>query len=233
MPLPSPTLPQLGVAPWRLSGVVYSALLNDPQQLADLGDAVHQPPYKAPPRHPVLAVRPRNTLAGDGDAIAVPASVGLVRTGASLGLVIGQVACRVPVSEAMAVVAGYLVANDLSLPLPGPGSHYRPAARQMMRDGFCPLGAQVVPAGAVPDPDALQIRLLLDGQPAWQGSTAGRVRGVAQLVSDVSEFMTLQPGDVLLLGIGAGAPLARIGQSMAVHIAGIGQLHNSLVAEAA
>jgi 5-oxopent-3-ene-1,2,5-tricarboxylate decarboxylase/2-hydroxyhepta-2,4-diene-1,7-dioate isomerase len=77
------------------------------------------------------------------------------------------------------------------------------------------------------------VRLLVDGQPAWTGSTAGRVRGVAQLLADVSDFMTLQPGDVLLLGIDADAPTARIGQTLTVEIDGIGGLTNTLVAEAA
>lgn len=230
MQLPSSSLPRIGVAPWRLSGVVCAALLNDPRQIAALGDAVHQAPHKAPPAHPVLAMRPRNTWAADGDAIAVPADPGLVRTGAGLGIVIGTACSAVPVAQALDHVAGYLVANDLSLPI---ASHYRPNARLMARDGFCPLGANVVPATDVADPDALAVRLLIDGRPAWQGSTGGRTRGVARLVSDVSGFMTLQPGDVLLLGIDADAPTARIGQTMTVEIDGIGRLHNTLVAEAA
>jgi len=219
----------LSVPPYRLSGAVYSALLNDPQQLQALGDAVHQPPYKAPPRAPVLAVRPRNALAGDGDTIAVPAGHGALRTGAGLGIVIGRSACRVAEADALSMVAGYLVSNDLSLPL---ASHYRPAVRQMARDGFCPLGA-AVPAAQVADPDALAITLALDGQPIWQAHTGGRVRGVAALLSAVTGFMTLQPGDVLLLGISADAPLACAGQRMTVTIAGVGTLHNTLVAEAA
>lgn len=230
MQLPSSLLPRIGVAPWRLSGVVCTTLLNDPRQLAALGDAVHQAPHKAPPAHPVLAMRPRNTLAGDGDAIAVPADPGVVRTGACLGIVIGAACSGVPLARALDHVAGYLVANDLSLPI---ASHYRPNARLMARDGFCPLGATVVPATDVADPDVLAVCLLIDGQPAWQGTTAGRARGVARLVSDVSDFMTLQPGDVLLLGIAADAPTAHIGQAMTVEIAGIGRLHNTLVAEAA
>jgi 5-oxopent-3-ene-1,2,5-tricarboxylate decarboxylase/2-hydroxyhepta-2,4-diene-1,7-dioate isomerase len=143
--------------------------------------------------------------------------------------VIGRACCAVPAAYALAHVAGYLVANDLSLPV---NSHYRPNTRLMARDGFCPLGA-AVPASAVADPDALAVRLLVDGQPAWTGSTAGRVRGVAQLLADVSDFMTLQPGDVLLLGIDADAPTARIGQTLTVEIDGIGGLTNTLVAEAA
>ncbi len=128
-------------------------------------------------------------------------------------------------------IAGYLVANDLCLPMPGVTSHYRPAVRQMARDGFCPLGPVVTPAAAVPHPDDLAITLLVDDQPVWQGRTSGRVRGVARLLSDVSAFLTLHPGDVLLLGIPADAPLALPGQALAVTIDGLGTLHNTLVAE--
>lgn len=220
IPLPMP----------RLSGVVYSALLNDPRQLQELGDAVTRPPYKGAPQHPVLAVRPRNTLAADGHTIAVPSEG--VRTGASVGLVIGRSACRVAPTDARAYIAGYLVANDLCLPMRGDARHYRPAARQMARDGFCPLGTPV-PAAAVADPDDLGITLLLDGHPAWTGRTAGRVRNVARLLCDVTDFMTLQPGDVLLLGIAADAPLALPGQTMLATIDGLGSLCNRLVAEAA
>lgn len=226
MPL---TIPCFDAPPHRLSGVVYSALLNDPQQVLLLGDAVHQPPYKAPPVHPVMAVRPRNALAGDGQAIAVPP--GGVRTGPGLGIVIGRTTCNVAEADALAHIAGYLVANDLCLPMPGITSHYRPAVRQMARDGFCPLGPLVTPAAAVPHPDDLAITLRVNGLPAWQGRTGGRVRGVARLLSDVSAFMTLQPGDVLLLGITADAPLALPGQALAVAIDGLGTLHNTLVAE--
>jgi len=227
--MPTSTTPHAAPLP-RLSGVVYSALLNDPRQLLDLGDAAHRPPYKAPPLHPVLAVRPRNTLVGDGQAIAVPADG--VRTGASLGLVIGRTACRVAEADAHAHIAGYLLANDLCLPMQGDARHYRPAARQMARDGFCPLGTPV-PAASVAHPDDLQIRLQIDGQPVWTTRTAGRVRSVARLLSDVTDFMTLQPGDVLLLGISASAPIALPGQTMVVAIDGLGQLRNTLVQEAA
>ena len=58
--------PLLDVPPYRLSGTVVGALLNHPGELAALGSAVHQPPYKAPPTAPVLTVRPRNTLCGPG-----------------------------------------------------------------------------------------------------------------------------------------------------------------------
>ena len=217
-------------SPFRLSGVVYAALLNHTPQWAALGNASHQAPYNAPPQAPVLAVKPRNTLAADGHVVVVPAGHPALATGASLGLVIGRTACHVPLASALGVVAGYLVANTLSLPV---SSHYRPSVRLQARDGFCPLGPQVVAAAQVPAPDDLAVTVQIDGVTAWQGSTGQRVRNVAQLIADVTEFMTLQPGDVLLLGVAADAPLARAGQRVSVTISGIGTLSNTLVAEAA
>jgi 5-oxopent-3-ene-1,2,5-tricarboxylate decarboxylase/2-hydroxyhepta-2,4-diene-1,7-dioate isomerase len=217
----------------RLSGVVVGALLNDPAELQALGEAVHQPPHKAPPVAPVLEVKPRHTLAADGAAVSVPAGAPALQVGASLGIVIGRAACRVPAGDAMRHVAGFLVAADFSLPLPG---HYRPSVRLKARDGFCPIGPAVVPAAAVPEPDDLAVEVAVDGAVVHRHRTGARVRGVARLVADVSEFMTLGPGDVLLLGRGHGTdglPLARAGQQVRVTIGGVGTLLCRLVAEAA
>lgn len=220
------SLPGLDVPPFRLSGVVVGALLNEPAQLAALGDAAHQPPHKAPPRAPVLEVKPRHTLAGDGAALVVPAGEAALEIGASLAIVIGRTACRIAAADALACVAGYLIAADVSLPL---AAHYRPSVRLKARDGFCPLGPRVVPASQLADPDALAIEVRIDGELAHRHTTAGRVRGVAALIADVSEFMTLNPGDVLLLGRAHGVPQARAGQAVAITIGGIGTLHCRVV----
>lgn len=226
----SPAPREIEVPPYRYSGTVVGALLNDPAQLAALGDAVTRPPHKAPPQAPVLEVKPRHTWAWDGDTVAVPADPGVVTVGASLGIVIGRSACRVPVAQARSVVSGYVLVADLSLPLDG---HYRPAVRLKARDGFCVRASTVVPASAVPQPDGLAVMLALDGRTVWTGSTAGRTRGVEQLVAEVSDIMSLQPGDVLLLGIAHGAPLARAGQSVQITMAGLGALAFQLAPEAA
>ena len=223
----SATHPCFAFAPYRLSGVVYGVLLNDAVEVAALGDALHQPPYKAPPQAPVLQLKPRNTVAGEGDSIVVPVGVDALSIGATLGIVIGRTACRVAVAQALDFISGYTLVNDVSVPVP---NHYRPSVRLRARDGFCPIGSMVVPAREVADADALAVVVHIDGHVAQRSSTAGRIRPVAQLLADVTEFMTLRPGDLLLLGAAANAPLARAGQMVSIQIDGLGRLTNHLVA---
>lgn len=225
--MPSPCSLDLDFAPWRLSGLVVGTLLNDPAAIAALGAAVNAPPYKAPPQAPVLYLKPGNTLAGDGAAVAVPGDAGRLEIGASLGIVISRSACRVSADEALAFVAGWLLVADLCVPH---GSFYRPSVRLRARDGSCLLGVPV-PRDTLADADALQIRVSVGGRPAHLARTAGMTRPVARLLQDVTEFMTLHAGDVLMLGMSAGAPQGRAGESFAIECDGLGRLHGRLVAE--
>ena len=209
-------------------GTVYGSLLNFRDALDALGDAVHQPPYKAPPKAPILYIKPRNTIAVDGDAVVVPHGVDALEIGASLGLVIGCTACRVDEAQALAHVSGYVIVNDISVPH---ASYYRPAMRLKCRDGFCPIGTPVARA-AVSDPGALTLVVEIDGVPVQRASTAGLIRPAVRLLAEVSAFMTLHPGDVLMIGVPAGAPRARAGQRVSISVDGLGRLQNTLVAEA-
>lgn len=210
-------------------GTVYGTLLNHRDALAALGSAVHQPPYKAPPRAPILYIKPRNTWLDAGEAIVVPTGVTELEIGATLGLVIGRAACRVGEAEAMNFVAGYVIVNDVSVPHE---SYYRPSLRFKARDTFCPIGPFVA-RDAVGSPDALVIVVTIDGEAVQRASTAGLIRPAARLLAEVSEFMTLVPGDVLAVGVAAGAPRARAGQRVSIAIDGLGRLDNPLVAEGA
>jgi 5-oxopent-3-ene-1,2,5-tricarboxylate decarboxylase / 2-hydroxyhepta-2,4-diene-1,7-dioate isomerase len=223
-------LPSMGVAGQRLTGIVYGTLLNDPAALAALGDSVNHAPYKAPPRAPVLYLKPRNTLAASGAAVAVPAEPGELEIGASLGLVLGRTACRVDEARALEHLAGYVIVADLSVPH---ASFYRPSIRFKARDGSCVIGPHIVSRAAVADPDALAVHVSLDGRIVHTASTAGMLRGAARLLADVTEFMTLRRGDILLLGVAFGAPRARAGQSFAIDIEGLGRLDGRLIGQEA
>ena len=216
----------MDVPPFRLSGTVYGALLNHRTALQALGDAVNQPPYQRPPQAPVLYVKPRNTLATDGEPIAVPPGVAELEIGASLGLVIGRPASHLPEDVAIEHLAGYLIVNDVSVPHL---QYYRPSIPFKARDGFCPLGPRVVSRAAIPNPDALTIRVYVDGELKQTATTSELVRPIAKLLADVTDFMTLTPGDVLAVGVAAPAPRIRAGERAVIEIDGLGRLENPVV----
>jgi 5-oxopent-3-ene-1,2,5-tricarboxylate decarboxylase/2-hydroxyhepta-2,4-diene-1,7-dioate isomerase len=196
--------------------------------LAALGDAVNEAPYKAPPKGPILYIKPRNTLAATGAAVAIPSPFEELEIGASLGMVIGRTACRVTEAVALEHVSGYTLVADLSLPH---DTYYRPSIRFKALDRSCLVGPRVVPRSRIGTPDALEIRVLLDGVEAQITTTSGMIRPAARLIADVSAFMTLRPGDVLMLGVAFGAPRAHAGQAFGIDAEGIGRLDGRLEAE--
>lgn len=220
---------QFGFAPYRLSGTVYGVLLNHAPALAALGDAVNAAPYKAAPKAPVLYLKPRNTLSGPGQAIDVPTDVPALQIGANLGAVIGRAACRLGAAQALDFVAGYTIVNDLSVPHE---TFFRPSVRFKALDGSCAIGP-VQPRARIADPDHLSVRVFIDGQLAQSTNTANRQRPLAQLLADITDFMTLAPGDIVLLGTSHGAPTARAGQRLGIEIEGLGRLDHTLAAAGA
>ena len=197
-------LPVFDFPPWRLSGVVVGALLNDPAALAALGETAHQPPYRAPPRAPVLYVKPRNTFASDGARTPLPAR-----------------------ARNLSFVAGCTLVVDLYVPHE---SLYRPSVRERAFDASCVLGPRVVALDAL-DPDRATLRIRA-GEPSVErvADTSGLLRPAAQLIADVSEFMTLHAGDVLLLGVRHPAPTIEAGQRWSVECEPIGALHGEALA---
>jgi 5-oxopent-3-ene-1,2,5-tricarboxylate decarboxylase/2-hydroxyhepta-2,4-diene-1,7-dioate isomerase len=192
-----------------------------------LQPVMSEPPYGGAPKAPVLFIKPRNTLAHDRDPVVVPAGVEALEVGACLGLVIGQTACNVPSERALDRVGGYVIVNDVSVPHT---DYYRPAIRLKCRDGFCPLGPRVMPASSISNPDALNVRVFIDGRLESSASTADLVHPITQILSDVTEFMTLSPGDVLAVGVGFPAPRVRPGQRVRIEIDEVGALENPFVA---
>ena len=229
MPLGPCIAVTMDVPPYRLSGTVYGALLNHRTALEYLGDAMKRLPYNGEPKAPVLYLKPHNTLTSDGAPVAVPPGVAELEIGASLGVVIGRPSCRLSADRALESVAGYLIVNDVSVPhLP----YYRPSIPFKARDGFCPLGPHVVPRAALANPDAVTIRVFIDGELKQTAATSELVRPVAKLLADVTDFMTLLPGDVLAVGAASPAPRIRAGQRARIEIDGLGRLENPFVAGA-
>jgi len=208
------------------TGTVYGTALNFRGALAALGAALNAPPYVAPPRAPILYLKPRNTWIGRGAPIPLPQGHEALAIGPTLGLVIGRSATRVTPAAALEHVAGYTIVNDVALPH---SSLFRPAIAQQCRDGFCPIGPWVLAASELPDPDDVAIRVFINGQERLASHTRELIRPVRQLLADVTEFMTLQRGDILLVGLPENLPLARAGDQVVVEIAGLGRLENPVL----
>ena len=209
-----------------ISGTVYGAILNVRQHIAALGGALELPPYGKPPRAPVLYIKPPNTYGADGAQVAVPPGVDALETNATLAVVIGRTASRVSEYRALDHVAGYAVAIDVCIPHT---NLHRPAIRQRCRDGFLPMG-EVAPCA---DPDALTVVVRVNGKEASRFSTSDLIRPVARLIAEVTDFMTLFEGDVLLVGLPPDGPQAKVGDRVEAEIAGVGTVSCSLVAESA
>ena len=204
---------------------VYGVLLNDRATVTRLSPQFDSAPYKAAPKAPVLYIKPRNTFAAADAAVAVPAEPGEVRLDATIGLVIGKSATRVSADDALSHVAGFVVVSDVTLPHE---NYYRPAIRQRDRDGFCPI-SRLFNDEAGFDLDNATLSILINGERAYERSFANLVRPASQLIADVSEFMTLAVGDVLLLGPGEGSPIARPGDSVLIKVPGLGESKHTVV----
>lgn len=210
------------------AGTLFGVALNYQGLLRSRLEEFQQPPYQKPPVKPVLFIKTANTRNGHGLPVVFPAGVERLQPGPALGVVIGKDASRVSEAEAMSHVAGYLIVNEFSLP---EDSYYRPAVKAKCRDGFCPIGPELVPASQIANPNALGIRLLVNGELRQQNNTANWVRNIPQLIAELSEFMTLHAGDVLITGTPEGRVDVQPGDIVAVEIDGLGRLVNTVVAE--
>lgn len=194
---------------------VYGVVLNHQSSLQAMGGVLGQAPYQAPPQAPILYIKPSNTWAADGAQVALPAGSGAVEIGATLALLIGAPAARLREEQALEYVAGCQLVMDLSLPH---SSYYRPAIREKCFDGSCVLGALHAP---LPPLQGLTIQTLINGKQADSWTLDELLRPPARLLAEISAFMTLNPGDRLLLGVKWQAPQAAPGDTVLVQAQGL------------
>ena len=205
-------------------GTVYGTLLNFRIELAAWAPKMHDAPYKAPPKAPVLYIKTANTWSADGASIPVPARAPQVEIGATIAMVM----------KAPGEVGGYRLMNDLSLPH---ASFFRPPVKFKCLDGFLGIGDALLPAGPDVDASKFVLEVRINGALKQTVRFSELVRDARKLLADVSGFMTLGEGDALMLGCDilaqGGRPLAKVGDVIELSAPGFGKLTNTLVAEPA
>ena len=189
------------------------------------------------PKEPVLFNKARTCIVGPYDDIVIPKGSQRTDWEVELGVVIGARASYVSEKDALEHVAGYCVVKDVS---ERDYQHRRGGGQWAKGKGcptFGPIGPWMVTKDEVPDPQKLSMWLDVDGERMQSGSTATMIFGVAKLVSDISQFMILEPGDVITTGtppgVGDGKKPPRYlkaGDTMSLGIDGLGQQAQRVVA---
>jgi 2-keto-4-pentenoate hydratase/2-oxohepta-3-ene-1,7-dioic acid hydratase in catechol pathway len=201
--------------------------LNYSDHAAESGMAV--------PVEPVVFMKATSAICGPFDDVMIPRGGEKTDWEVELGVVIGKETRYVTEQEALSHVAGYCVVNDVSeraFQLEGTGQWVKGKSA----DTFGPVGPWLVTADEVPDPQALNLWLEVDGHRFQNGSTSTMVFGVAHLISYLSRFMSLQPGDIISTGTPPGVGMGqkpqkflRPGNVMRLGVEGLGEQRQTVV----
>jgi 2,4-didehydro-3-deoxy-L-rhamnonate hydrolase len=188
---------------------------------------------------PYMFIKLRNTVIGPGEAIRMPPETSQLDWEIELAAVIGRGGRRIPVTQALEHVGGYAIVNDISARDLNVRRDYPfkfDWFQGKCHDTFAPFGPWIVPAHAVPDPQALAMELKVNEQVMQKDSTANMIWTVREQIAYLSTIVTLEPGDVIATGTPTGVGMARgiflkAGDVVSASIDGIGTLTNSVVAE--
>lgn len=188
------------------------------------------------PTEPIVFMKATTSIVGPNDDVMIPRGSDKTDWEVELAVVVGTKAQYVEQDQALRYVAGYCIANDVSeraFQIEGTGQWVKGKSA----DTFCPLGPMVVTRDEIPNPQNLRLWLDVDDTRYQDGSTDDMIFGVAHLVSYVSCFMTLMPGDILLTGTPSGVGLGhnppvylKPGNQMRLAIEGLGEQRQNVVA---
>src|SRR5271170_6779080 len=172
--------------------------LNYRQHAAETGAAI--------PKEPIIFMKATSSICGPDDDVVIPKGSQKTDWEVELGIVIGSLTRYVALADARRHVAGYCIINDVSerefqIERGGQWTKGKSA------DTYCPIGPWLVTSDEVPDPQKLELFCKVNDKTMQQGTTANMIFGVAHIVSYISHFMTLMPGDIITTGTPAGVGL--------------------------
>lgn len=203
-------------------GTVFALGLNYADHARELA-------FKAPEK-PLVFLKAGHAFTGHRSLTRRPADATYMHYECELAVVIGKQAKAVRKEHAYEYVAGYTVANDYAI-RDYLENYYRPNLRVKNRDGCTPLGPWLVEAADVTDPMNLVLRTYVNGEMTQQGSTSDMIFDIPALIAYLSEFMTLNPGDIILTGTPEGLADVKAGDEVVTEIEQVGRLVNTIVSD--
>ena len=201
-------------------GTVFALGLNYADHAKELA-------FKAP-EVPLVFLKGPNAIVGHRARTRRPADATYMHYECELAVVIGKTGKNVAKADAMAMVAGYTVANDYAI-RDYLENYYRPNLRVKNRDACTPLGPWLVDRDDVANPMALKLRTRVNGKPTQEGTTADMIFDIPTLIEYLTSFMTLNPGDIILTGTPEGLADVKAGDVIETEVEGICCLINSIV----
>jgi 2,4-diketo-3-deoxy-L-fuconate hydrolase len=211
-------------------GAVVCVGMNYAAHAAETGDT--------PPAAPIIFFKHPNTVVGPNDNVVLPPGAQKVDWEVELAVVIGKRASYLrSQEEALGCIAGYTISNDVSerdYQLQHSGGQW---SKGKCAPTFNPLGPALVPAADVPDPQQLRLYSCVNGEERQNSTTADMVFSVAEIIRDLSQYMALDPGDIVNTGTPQGValsgrfPYLRPGDTMTIGVERLGEQHQQVTAQ--
>lgn len=174
-----------------MSPNVFAIALNHQSQMDHWHDAFLEPPYKELPKKAVWFIKPRNTHnVNNGEIVLDPAEQ--YYSGGTFAIVIGKKASRIKAEDACEYIEGFALANEISL---AEESFYRPAIKAKCQDNSCPVGSVAKVCVA-----SIDIETWINGEKVDCYNTRGFIRNAGQILEALTDFATLEVGDMVLMG---------------------------------
>ncbi|WP_020394046.1 fumarylacetoacetate hydrolase family protein [Thiolinea disciformis] len=203
----------------------------EPQTVFALGlnyaDHAAELSFKAPEK-PLIFLKGANTFVGHRALTRRPADATFMHYECELAVVIGRKGKHIKSEDAYHYVQGYTVANDYAI-RDYLENYYRPNLRVKNRDACTPLGPWLVEAQDIPNPMDLKLASFVNGQQTQSGTTRDMIFDIPYLIAYLSEFMTLNVGDIILTGTPEGLADVKVGDEVVTEIEKIGRLVNTIV----
>jgi len=221
---------------WQEAGVTPAAPLPSPHRILAIGRNYGEHAKEMDndiPDEPIVFQKASTSVIGDGRPIVLPSNVGRVDFEGELAVVIGTAGRNVSEAEALSLVAGYTLINDVT----ARDEQKRAIGKSLpwflskSYDTFGPLGPYLVTPDEIPDPQNVQLTLSVNGEVRQQANTSEMIFSIPFLISYLSHHFALHPGDVIATGTPSGVGSLKAGDVVEVRIAEIGTLTNPVIGE--